>query len=214
MNNNELITETLFPTQISIVKRVDFVKPCLEVFEEYISTARSESDVNSIYPVTQTYDMLQDGRLSPFLEFISETAWDILNDQGYNMDMFYTQANSVWGQSHPKTSSMEYHTHSSLISGFFFLSVPENSSQLQFHDPRPVKTFASLPEKQLNIITPATNIINYTPEVGSIYFTNSWLPHSVTRNASDEPVKFIHFNIHTIPRHGSGFENQNEPVIV
>jgi hypothetical protein len=30
-------------------------------------------------------------------------------------------------------------------------------------------------------------------------FTNSWLPHSFTKNPSKKPFKFIHFNVGVMP---------------
>jgi uncharacterized protein (TIGR02466 family) len=213
MKNNGITSEVLFTSQVYTAKKPEFVTTTLEVFDEYISS-NSNHNIDSVYPMIQTQDMLLDARLYSFIEYISEAAWDILDSQGYNMDILYTQANSVWGQCHYKTSSMEQHSHSSLISGFFFLSVPNNSAKVEFHDPRPVKVFASLFEKDSINLTQATNIVRFTPEVGTIYFTNSWLPHSVTRNASAEPIKFIHFNIHAVPKQGSGFENPDEPIVV
>ena len=38
-------------------------------------------------------------------------------------------------------------------------------------------------------------MINFAPEEGQIVFTNSWLPHSFTRNESDKSFIMIHFNL-------------------
>ena len=38
-------------------------------------------------------------------------------------------------------------------------------------------------------------MINFVPKEGQLMFTNSWLPHSFTKNQSKKPIRFIHFNI-------------------
>jgi len=43
--------------------------------------------------------------------------------------------------------------------------------------------------------TYASTMINFEAEPGTLLFTNSWLPHSFTRNASKTPSRFIHFSL-------------------
>jgi hypothetical protein len=44
-------------------------------------------------------------------------------------------------------------------------------------------------------VTYGSNIVSFAPEPGVMFLTNAWVPHSFTRNGSDKPVRFIHFNI-------------------
>jgi hypothetical protein len=41
----------------------------------------------------------------------------------------------------------------------------------------------------------ASQLINFEPKPGILFFTNAWLAHSFTRHASDKPLKFVHFNL-------------------
>ena len=43
---------------------------------------------------------------------------------------------------------------------------------------------------------------------GDLFITNSWLPHSFTRNQSEQPFEFIHFNIYC------EFKPQCKPPII
>ena len=108
-----------------------------------------------------------------------------------------TYYQSIWMQEHYHSSGMEKHIHSNgaQLVGFYFLEVPENSSRLVFHDPRPAKVQIDFDEKNAEEITLASQAINFQPKVGELYFTNAWLPHSFTRNGSDKPLKFVHINI-------------------
>ena len=44
-------------------------------------------------------------------------------------------------------------------------------------------------------ITYASNVFQMKPEPGQLVLTNAWLPHSFTRQQSDKPFRFIHFNV-------------------
>jgi hypothetical protein len=40
-----------------------------------------------------------------------------------------------------------------------------------------------------------SNMINIEPKEGMLIFTNSWLAHSFSRNASNKNMQFIHFTV-------------------
>jgi hypothetical protein len=63
------------------------------------------------------------------------------------------------------------------------------------HDPRPGKVIVSLPAEDDSKITAASPMVMFTPEPGVLILTNSWLPHSFTRNQSDKPMRFVHMNL-------------------
>ena len=138
-----------------------------------------------------------DPRLVEFAQFIGGTAWNILNEQGYAMQDKSTTFMEMWTQEHYKHSAMDQHVHGfgSQIVGFYFLEAPENCSRLVIHDPRAGKVQIDLPEQDMNMVMPASRMINFTPKPGMMIFTNSWLAHSFTRHAADLPIKFVHFNL-------------------
>jgi uncharacterized protein (TIGR02466 family) len=139
--------------------------------------------------------------MTEFSEFIGITAWNILNEQGYDMQDMAMSFTEMWTQEHHKHSSMDTHVHGfgSQIVGFYFLEAPEDGSLAVFHDPRSAKVQIDLPQKDINAATPASKMINFTPKPGLMIFANSWLPHSFSRHAADKPIKFVHFNLTVIP---------------
>jgi hypothetical protein len=91
---------------------------------------------------------------------------------------------------------MDQHTHPGILMvGFYFLDVPENSSAITFFDPRPGKVATGPGEANMADITYASNGFHFAPRPGLLIFTNSWLPHAFTRHGSNDPIRFIHFNI-------------------
>jgi hypothetical protein len=113
------------------------------------------------------------------------------------MDNKETYFHSMWGQQHGKYGNMEEHVHNDGVQlvGFYFLECPENGPRMIVHDPRPGKVQIDMPEADNKKITRATSAVVFNPKPGDLFFTNSWLPHSFTRNGSETPAKFIHINI-------------------
>jgi uncharacterized protein (TIGR02466 family) len=188
-----------FPCPIYIVERPDFLDTVREVSAEYLTKA--PQDVNEIYPALMSPSYANDSRLQAFTEFVGTTAWNILNEQGYAVQNFGMGFESMWTQEHHKQSSMEQHVHGAgaQIVGFYFLDVPENSSRVVFHDPRPGKVMSELPQQNVHLATPASQMINFEAKPGRLIFSNAWLPHSFTRHAGDTPLRFVHFNLVAMP---------------
>ena len=188
----------------------EFLPAVRSVFVEYVKKSNTnQENRNPVYPGIMTELLSADERIESFVQYVSNISWEILNHQGYNMDLFYTDASEMWGQYHPFSSNMEQHTHGGGVQlcGFYFLETPVNSSKLFIHDPRSAKVQIGLPERQSTDITPAHSLINYTPEPGDLIFTNSWLSHSFSRNASHLPFSFIHINIRVVNR------DNNSPAV-
>lgn len=209
---NEWATDYQFISPVHRTNDKNFLDVCREVFDEQIEVTKSQENfqINEIYPVIMTSNLM-DERLHYFLSFINQSSWNILDSQGYDVTNFETYAREVWGQQHHKFSSMEYHYHTgSVLSGFYILSAPDKSSQIVFHDPRTHRQFdMSLPFKPTNEITLASNMVYYEPKEGDLFITNSWLPHSFTRNQNTEPFKFIHFNVYCELK-----QQCNPPIVV
>ena len=186
-----------FPTLVYMAQRLDFLKSVMEVSEDNLREAKKAHPKNEIYPVYMSQSYFNDPRIADFSKFVAQTAWDILKDQGYNMENKQTFFTEMWTQEHSKHSLMEQHTHKfgAQIVGFYFLDTPEGCSRLVIHDPRPAKTIVGLDETNMTMATEASDMINFEPKPGMIVFTNGWLPHSFGRHAGKKPIKFVHFNL-------------------
>lgn len=188
-----------FATPVYSYKKPEFLEDVKKASNDALRNIRKTSKMDEIYPVMQV-DISSDERVLPFLEYVVNTAWNLLDSQGYAMQGLSTYFTEIWCQEHHKYSSMEYHHHNdSQLVAFYFLECPENSPRLSIHDPRPTKNMVNIPEKDVNTLTMASSQLNFVPEVGTLMFTNSWLPHSFSRNASVKPFKMIHMNIAVRP---------------
>jgi hypothetical protein len=197
VDQNTLQVAVHFPSPVFVIDRPDFLEAVQEISEEYLAASRASSQHNEIYPATMSAPYHNDPRIRAFGEYVAATGWNILDSQGYAMQNFHTFFESMWTQEHHKHSGMEQHVHGggSQIVGFYFLEVPEGSSRVVFHDPRPGKVITGLPEKDISQATPASQMVNFEAKPGRMIFSNAWLPHSFTRHAGDKPLKFVHFNL-------------------
>jgi uncharacterized protein (TIGR02466 family) len=195
--SNEPQIFVYFPTLIYTVNKPEFLETARVVCDEHIEKAKTERDLNEIYPVYMTGNFYDDPRMAELSGFIGQTAWEILAGQGAAMTGLSTYFSEMWCQQHYKHSSMEQHVHGfgSQIVGFYFTQTPEDCSRVVFHDPRAGKMMSCLPEADVSMATPSSMMINFKPEPGMLIFTNSWLAHSFTRQAGEEPIQFIHFNL-------------------
>jgi uncharacterized protein (TIGR02466 family) len=200
VQNTQLQVAHHFPCPVYLIERPDFLKSVSAISEEALEVQRKDRDLNEIYPVYMTNNYFGDLRVAKFTEFVGATAWNILNEQGYAMQDKAVQFTEMWTQEHHKHSAMDAHVHGfgSQIVGFYFLETPEDCSHVVFHDPRAAKVQIDLPEQDVNMATPASKAINFTPKPGMMIFANSWLAHSFTRHAAESPIKFVHFNLTVI----------------
>jgi uncharacterized protein (TIGR02466 family) len=182
-----------FASPIYVVKKPEFLYAVRTVSEQYAEASREGSKGATLMTGTYTHEP----ELEEFSRYVSQTAWNILESQGYNMDSLVTFFTEMWTQEHGYMSSMETHIHGHgvQISAFYFIDVPKDSCKLVLHDPRHAKVIINLPEKDATKITGASHQVVFTPEAGSLIFANAWLPHSFTKNMSQEPMKFVHMNL-------------------
>jgi uncharacterized protein (TIGR02466 family) len=211
MSQAVLEPSALFPSMVYTIKKPEFLDATMAVSDEMLAKAKAARPMNDTYPFVMSDSMIGNERTLPLEQFIAESAWAILDNQGYRMDQFGTYVSEFWVQEHFKYSGMEQHVHpyGVAISGFYFLTAPQGGSVIELHDPRPGKVQASLPIKEQTQVRDANNMLHINPEPGLMVFSNAWLPHSFTRNSSNEPVKFIHFNVSVRPA-----EQPSGPIIV
>lgn len=186
-----------FVSAVYTIQKPEFLQDVLAVADELLAKAKAERPVHEVYPSIMSSNFTGYERTVAFETFIAESAWIILDSQGYKMDGVSTYNNELWAQEHQKFSGMEQHIHNYgvVISGFYFLNTPEEGCMVELHDPRPGKVQAALPLKDPSKVTDGSSSLFLKPEAGMFIFTNSWLPHSFTRNMASEPVKFVHFNV-------------------
>jgi len=137
---------------------------------------------------SQGHDLLELPIFGPLRETILSHCRFALSDMGFPDAVFGLQS---WANMHDRGGFNFLHMHEGcLLSGTFYLQVPEGSGSLVFRDPRPgvLNSFAkgSAPN--------AYRDIQLRPDAGLIVLFPHWLEHFVEVHASDTPRIAIAFN--------------------
>jgi uncharacterized protein (TIGR02466 family) len=187
-----------FPSAIYSVSKPEFLNPVRDISNQYLQRIKKiKPKLETLFPMYQTEGFFHEAKLDEFTSYIAQAAWTILDNQGHDMKNIITYFQEMWCQEHQKYSGHDEHIHSlgAQISGFYFLDCPKDSCMLSLYDPRPGRRQINLPETDVKKITLASSTINFIPKAGDMFFINSWLPHGITRNASKNPMRMVHFNL-------------------
>ena len=183
-----------YQTIIYAIEKPEFLESVRSISDKYLEISKSQDPDHDKRLTLMTGTYAHEPEVAYFSQYVAQSAWNILSTQGFAMEFLATHFNEMWTQEHRFGSSMDTHVHpyGAQITAFYFLDVPENSNKLITHDPRPAKVISSLYSENVNNINMATDPITFTPKEGLLIFTNAWLPHSFSRNESQNPFRFVH----------------------
>ena len=177
-----------FSSPIYREERAEWVEETLKHTQKYYDQMQPSV-------VKQTGHMANDPDIGYLASYFRDKGVSILKDQGYLTDEYEFYVSGMCGQEFACTGGNIMHVHGdSQISGFYFLEAPEGGSYPIFDDPRPGKRMTDLwaaPSDQVTMATPQIHFNNV--QAGTMMLFNSWLPHMITPNQSNNPTKFIHF---------------------
>jgi uncharacterized protein (TIGR02466 family) len=119
-------------------------------------------------------------------KFAKELHWDIRGGKPI--------CDSMWVNVMPEGGSHTSHIHTnSVISGTYYVAVPQGSGPIVFEDPRHAQMMAA-PQKLASAQREMKSHISETPEAGTVLLWESWLRHEVPLNKADGMRISISFN--------------------
>jgi uncharacterized protein (TIGR02466 family) len=201
-----LIENHIFNTPLYYIKKKEWIEKLNKISDLYILEARKKNKIlnkKDFVIVHHSNSLIQDINFEEFLNYINSNAFDILNNQGFDLTNYLLATTELWVQEFPSLGGGNHSPHvhwNGHISGFYFLKCSNKTSYPVFHDPRQGRMMNLLPEKDLSQITLASSLINFKPEPGTFIFFNSYLQHEFVVDHGIEPFRFIHFNIQAFPK--------------
>jgi uncharacterized protein (TIGR02466 family) len=201
-----LIENHIFTTPIYFGEKKEWIEKLNKISDPYILEARKKNKIlnkKDFVIVNHSNSLIQDINFEEFLNYINSNAFDILNNQGFDLTNYLLATTELWVQEFPSLGGGNHSPHvhwNGHISGFYFLKCSNKTSYPVFHDPRQGRMMNLLPEKDLSQITLASSLINFKPEPGTFIFFNSYLQHEFVVDPGIEPFRFIHFNIQAFPK--------------
>jgi hypothetical protein len=120
-------------------------------------------------------------RSRPVRDYILKISKEFLIKYGYNEEkcsrLFISNffvSEMIYGETHTS------HRHpNSILSGVFYLQVPDGASPILIEDPRPHYWFLGEDSNISQDNKYNTSVLRLQPKAGDIFIWNSWLPHSV-----------------------------------
>jgi hypothetical protein len=133
-----MMMSAVFPSSVGIIDGTKFLPEAKSASNKWLRLAKQRYQLDPIYPVAQSENMVQDENINEFKTFILNKAAELLDMQGYDVSKVDLYLGDLWCQEHGKGSGHERHTHNNgaVVSGFYFLECPPNSAAMMLYDPR------------------------------------------------------------------------------
>ena len=201
-----LIEKYFFTTPIYFDEKKEWVEKLNDVSNSYILKAKENNKKKfdkDFGIVHHSEPLVEDVNFEDFLKFINSNAFNILNNQGFDLTNYLLITTELWVQEFASLGGGNHSPHihwNGHISGFYFLKCSDKTSFPIFHDPRSGRMMNLLPEKDNSKVTLASSSINFKPQPGDFIFFNSYLQHEFVVDHGIEPFRFIHFNIQAFPK--------------
>jgi uncharacterized protein (TIGR02466 family) len=143
-------------------------------------------------------DLHKRERFSDFVSIIDRHVLEVANFLQWDLDRFALNITTCWAIVNGKLASNSVHNHpNSILSGVYYLQVPENCGGIFFTDPRPASQMLIPPVKEFNLWTLPK--VSYKPHEGVMLLFPSWLLHGVDMNMGEGVRISLSFNIGMSP---------------
>lgn len=114
---------------------------------------------------------------------------------GFAMGSHKLSLDSYWVNLLDPGAGHSGHIHpNSILSGTFYLDLPDGSGAIRFEDPR-LPFMMNAPALREDVPEEQKRFIYVQPSLGNALFWESWLRHEVMINMADEPRMSISFNL-------------------
>jgi uncharacterized protein (TIGR02466 family) len=174
----------LWPTAVMQSKFVDHLEDMKQ--EIYRLTTIPNSIKKSNYGGWQSdVDLHENPAFKPLCGHIGTLCAQVFNGNAAKLHQMWASINKKHDQNLIHSHSNSYH-----LSGVYYLSVPEDSGDIVFRDPRPGAL--SAPNR---LFKDDFDHANFTPFAGLMILFPSYLEHFVLPNRSDEDRISMSFNL-------------------
>jgi len=203
-----MIIEEYFKTPFWFEEKLDFLKSLTKTTDKYIKEAielrkkdiKTTNDFGTSYYSTS---LTEDTKFKDFHNYVGQKAFEFLDWQGFDMQLYTTFFSKSWVQEFSKNGGGHHlaHIHSNQhVGGFYFLKASEKTSFPIFHEPRTGARCIKLKLKQPNEITHGLDIINFKVRPGVLILFPGYMEYEFVVDHGKEPFRFINFNIQAVPK--------------
>jgi uncharacterized protein (TIGR02466 family) len=177
--------QRFFPTTIGYFNDIEFTNKVLPLARETLVDVNKEDHIWEYKTTFSKEEKMRKISNTPFInkyiknisdKFINSIGWDWLWE--IEVQAFVTKMEK--GDQH------DYHNHpNGVLSGVCYLNTNSDCSSIVFEDPRNVRAFNSLKQKDMGYNIDNQNQVTFQPKNGDILIWESWLKHKVPINNCD-----------------------------
>ena len=211
-------TNWYFSTPVYTIEKPEWVSSAIKATDKYIkeSQKRLQPEIKERKKILGNKDYLKvkdhgvsyhstplngDPNLKELEEYVGATAWNLLDEWGYDMSLYTIFYTEFWVQEFAKQGGGHHSTPvhwDNHISGFYFLKCNDKTSYPIFHDPRSGAMMTKLPHKDKSKLSNMSDMIHFKPKPGTLIFFPGYVPHEFAVDMGVEPFRFIHFNLQAV----------------
>jgi uncharacterized protein (TIGR02466 family) len=197
MTFQTLFATRLYQAKLSLRRNAALEKTCLSLAAEDQAGRRWSREHG--YRGYTSYASLNDlpRRASVIAELEADIARHVANfarDADFDLSGRKLKLDSLWVNVMERGAIHGPHIHPhSVVSGTYYVSVPDKSGGIRFEDPRLGMLMAAPPRKK-NARLENRNFVSVLPRPGLLLLWESWLRHGVEPNAAKRPRISISFN--------------------
>jgi len=203
-----MFTEEYFKTPFWFEDKSEFVKSLTKATDSYIKESRklNKDDIKKNNDFGTSYhskSLTLDTKFKDFHDYVGQKAWEFLDWQGFDMQQYTPFFSESWVQEFAKNGGGHHSAHihwNQHVGGFYFLKASELTSYPIFHDPRTGARCTKLKLKDSAIINHGTELVHFKVKPGVLLFFPGYMEHEFAVDHGKEPFRFIHFNIHAVPK--------------
>ena len=211
-------TNWYFSTPVYTIEKPEWVSSAIKATDKYIkeSQKRLQPEIKERKKILGNKDYLKvkdhgvsyhstplngDPNLKELEEYVGATAWNLLDEWGYDMSLYTIFYTEFWVQEFAKQGGGHHSTHvhwDNHISGFYFLKCNDKTSYPIFHDPRSGAMMTKLPHKDKSKLSNMSDMIHFKPKPGTLIFFPGYVPHEFAVDMGVDDFRFIHFNLQAV----------------
>ena len=154
--------------------------------ENYFAGYTSYGSMDKLHLSSPNFAFLEKAISRKIAKFVRILEWDI-----HPRDL---AMNSCWVNIMPRGAHHSFHIHPhSVISGTYYVDVPQGASPLKFEDPR-LSQMMLAPSRKTNCKDGNKNFVSISSTSRDLLLFESWLRHEVPSNQTKKPRLSVSFN--------------------
>ena len=199
---SKILVHKLFPVPV-FEKKLDNHEELNKELEKYIYNLKKNDPKGQIKSNSggwhsPYFNIKNSPPLHKFISSFNDYLYKVVSDHmSWKCEPKNVNIINMWSVINQKNTFNIRHAHpNSMMSAAYYVKAKKNSGNINFFDPKEIKTMYHPPYKEYNDLS--SEAVKIEPEEGKLLLFPAYLQHSVDKNLSDEDRIVISFNVDII----------------